>query len=158
MGTLAAAYGLMAAFLGRFLYPARAPLTQWTYVCREGDLNGGQSFVFELPGGGPVSVARIGDQGRADDFIALSSVCPHLGCTVQQGTDNVPFFCPCHKAGFHATGTALTEAELGENNPTPRDMDALDWRVVQDETSEPWWVEVRYEKFEQGRTDKVAVV
>jgi hypothetical protein len=36
-------------------------------------------------------------------------------------------------------------------------MDSLDCRIVQDEQSGQWWVEVRFEKFKQGLTTKVAM-
>ncbi len=35
-------------------------------------------------------------------FIALSLVCPHLGCTVNVNTDG--FACPCHGSRFTADG------------------------------------------------------
>ncbi len=36
-------------------------------------------------------------------FTALSLVCTHLGCTVEQSTDG--FRCPCHGSRYHADGT-----------------------------------------------------
>jgi|WetSurMetagenome_2_1015567.scaffolds.fasta_scaffold323030_1 cytochrome b6-f complex iron-sulfur subunit len=41
------------------------------------------------------------DQG----FIALSLVCPHLGCTVESKTDG--FACPCHGSRFDAHGSLI---------------------------------------------------
>lgn len=36
-------------------------------------------------------------------FTALSLVCTHLGCTVEQSPDG--FRCPCHGSRYHADGT-----------------------------------------------------
>jgi cytochrome b6-f complex iron-sulfur subunit len=39
-------------------------------------------------------------------FSALSLVCPHLGCTVEQGSSG--FACPCHGSTFAPDGAPLT--------------------------------------------------
>ena len=41
-----------------------------------------------------------------EDFIALSSICPHLGCKVHWETQNQRFFCPCHNGAFSAAGVS----------------------------------------------------
>ncbi len=84
----------------------------------------------------------------------FSTVCPHLGCAVQFD-DKRGFNCPCHKAFFELTGKPVADAELGYKNPTPRQLDDLDCRIVEDEESGEWWVEVKYETFEHGLTTKV---
>ncbi len=38
-------------------------------------------------------------------FTALSLVCTHLGCTVEQATDG--FACPCHGSRYNARGKVL---------------------------------------------------
>ncbi len=40
-----------------------------------------------------------------DGFIALSAVCPHLGCQVEPSPDG--FVCPCHASRFDAAGALL---------------------------------------------------
>jgi hypothetical protein len=35
-------------------------------------------------------------------------------------------------------------------------MDSLECRIVQDEQTQEWWVEVTYQRFEYGVTSKVA--
>jgi menaquinol-cytochrome c reductase iron-sulfur subunit len=133
-----------------------------------------------LPAGKPMQVAITGSRqdawihhaeetvGRAwivrdsDDSVApeetrvraFSAVCPHLGCAVQFNAER-RFNCPCHKAFFELTGQPVSDAELGYRNPTPRQLDNLECRVVQDEASGEWWVEVKYQEFERGLTARV---
>ncbi|MEI8254092.1 MAG: ubiquinol-cytochrome c reductase iron-sulfur subunit [Deltaproteobacteria bacterium] len=38
-------------------------------------------------------------------FVALSTVCTHLGCIVRQDAETGGFACPCHGSRFHADGT-----------------------------------------------------
>jgi nitrite reductase/ring-hydroxylating ferredoxin subunit len=89
--------------------------------------------------------------------VALATVCPHLGCAIQLDSAGRSFVCPCHKAGFRTNGKRLSERELGRKNPAPRDMDPLECRVVLDTETEQWWVEVRFQKFKQGLTTRVAI-
>ena len=85
---------------------------------------------------------------------AYSTVCPHLGCTIGLDSKGNAFYCPCHKAFFEFSGAAVPQTEDGEKNPSPRDMDSLDCRIVQDENTEAWWVEVEYQNFEIGSEKK----
>jgi cytochrome b6-f complex iron-sulfur subunit len=39
--------------------------------------------------------------------VALSNVCPHLGCKVHWEEDKRQFFCPCHGGAFNPGGTAI---------------------------------------------------
>lgn len=94
------------------------------------------------------------DEARVDVY---ATTCPHLGCAIQLDAVGKKFVCPCHKAGFRMSGQRLSEKELGRKNPAPRDMDSLDTRIVQDDDTHQWWVEVRFQKFKQGLTTKVPV-
>jgi len=47
---------------------------------------------------------RLADGG----FIALSSKCTHLGCTVGYNTINHAFECPCHASAFNTNGEVLS--------------------------------------------------
>jgi Rieske Fe-S protein len=105
-GALAAAYGTFAAFIARFVYPARPAPRGWMFVTRIDEVPGGESFVFRLPSGSGVNVTRQGSRGGASDFIALSSTCPHLGCQVHWEPQNTRFFCPCHNGTFDPAGVA----------------------------------------------------
>jgi menaquinol-cytochrome c reductase iron-sulfur subunit len=48
----------------------------------------------------------------------LSSICPHLGCTVQWRGSSSDFFCPCHGSVFSRVGKHLA-------GPSRRGMDPL---------------------------------
>ncbi|MGD8760076.1 MAG: ubiquinol-cytochrome c reductase iron-sulfur subunit [Anaerolineales bacterium] len=54
------------------------------------------------------------DNGR--DFVAMSSICTHLGCRVRWISDQEQFFCPCHTAAFDQEGNVVT-------GPPPRPLD-----------------------------------
>ena len=53
-------------------------------------------------------MARRAEQGTAEDFVALSSTCPHLGCQVHWQPGEKRFFCPCHNGTFDPEGRALS--------------------------------------------------
>jgi Rieske Fe-S protein len=89
------------------------------------------------------------------EVTAFSTLCPHLGCAIQLDAKGNRFVCPCHKAAFKLDGNRDAEADPARKNHAPRGMDSLDCHLVQDATSNEWWVEVTFEKFEQGLTQKV---
>ena len=86
---------------------------------------------------------------------AFTAVCPHLGCTIQCGSDGRSFVCPCHRATFDSEGRRLRSSTPGQENHAPRDMDALACRVVRDEKTDEAWVEVTWEEFVPGLRRKV---
>lgn len=103
---LAASYGTLAVMAGRFLYPAGDTPRGWMFLTETGRLKPGESFTYKAPSGQTVAVACVGSGGRAEDFLALSSVCPHLGCQVHWEAQQSRFFCPCHNGTFDASGKA----------------------------------------------------
>ena len=118
-GGLAAGYGTLAAFGVRYLYlyPAGTQTKAWLFVATLDGMQKGASLKFETPTGAKIVVARRADNGTADDFVALSSVCPHLGCRVHWEPQNHRFFCPCHNGAFDPEGKATTgpPAEAGQS-------------------------------------------
>ena len=105
-GGLAAGYGTLAFQIGKFLYPADAGKGVWQFVCTLERLDVGESLPFTMPSGTKVVVARQAEGDTADAFVALSSICPHLGCQVHWEAVNERFFCPCHNGAFDASGKA----------------------------------------------------
>ncbi len=103
---LAAGYGTLAAFAGRFLFPTARKAENWQFVATVGQMSVGQALPFQLPSGSKVVVARQKEGDSVDAFIALSSICPHLGCAVHWEAQRDRFFCPCHNGAFDPTGKA----------------------------------------------------
>ncbi len=101
---LVAGYGTFATHAARFLFPAGAGKTIAQFVCTLDQLQIGESIPFTLPTGAKVVVARQAEGDTADAFIALSSICPHLGCKVHWEANNDRFFCPCHNGAFDSKG------------------------------------------------------
>jgi Rieske Fe-S protein len=69
-----------------------------------------------------------------DKLLALSAVCPHLGCGI--GWDPIAgnFLCPCHDSRFSPDGAKLT-------GPSERGMDALPLEVKDGRIQLTW---IRY--------------
>ncbi len=61
---------------------------------------------------GKFYLCRMEDGG----FLALSSKCTHLGCTVPWVDKDNRFACPCHGSAFDITGNVI-------NSPAPRPLD-----------------------------------
>ncbi len=61
-------------------------------------------------------------------FVALSSVCPHLGCSVAWQPNRKIFVCPCHGGCFAPNGSRIS-------GPPPRGMSALATRIDGDRLS-----------------------
>lgn len=110
-------YGTFATIAGRFLYPAKPQPKSWLFVAELERLRQGDSLVYTLPNGQTVNVARVTGEAQATSFIALSSVCPHLGCRVHWEGNNNRFFCPCHNGAFDSVGNP-TEGPPRDANQT----------------------------------------
>jgi Rieske Fe-S protein len=106
-GGLAAAYGTLGVMLGEFVYPADVSDERgWLFVCTTNRLAPGEALDFVTPAGAKMVITRQGEDEQAGDFLALSSVCPHLGCRVHWEPQNNRFFCPCHNGAFDKSGKA----------------------------------------------------
>jgi Rieske Fe-S protein len=81
---------------------------------------------------------------KGDSVLAWSTICPHLGCSVDKATSFKGFYCPCHDSSFDTAGKR-------QSGPSPRDLDALETRV------DGGIVVVDYRRFRQGTAEKSAV-
>jgi len=113
-----------------------------------------------LPEGEPRKVSIVSDQHdawtltpnvelgaawlvrHADRVMALSTTCPHLGCSVN--VSGTGFGCPCHTSTFDSSGHRT-------GGPSPRDMDPLETRV------EGGFVLVDFRRFRMSIPDRVQV-
>jgi menaquinol-cytochrome c reductase iron-sulfur subunit len=81
---------------------------------------------------------------RRDQLCVLSSICPHLGCTVPWNKDKKQFICPCHGGTFSADGSRVS-------GPSQRGMDTLETSVQDGQLL------VRFQYFRQLVSDKEIV-
>ncbi len=103
---LAGGYGMFFGLAGRFLFPARSQPKARLFVELVSRIAPGGSLSYRSPAGQLVTITRRGAGETVDEFIALSSVCPHLGCRVHWEGHNNRFFCPCHNGVFDPQGRA----------------------------------------------------
>lgn len=101
---LVAGYGTMIHMAGRFVYSGAPADEQWMFVAKVSEFKVGEAVQFASPAGEKISITRLGEAGTEKDFLALSSVCPHLGCQVHWEAQKNRFFCPCHNGAFDPTG------------------------------------------------------
>jgi len=111
-GGLVAGYGTFAVMAGRYIFPTDVE-TPWLFVVEANGIPPGESLAFESPTGVRVAIARRPEaapprSADTEDFIALSSVCPHLGCRVHWESHNNRFFCPCHNGVFDSEGKPVS--------------------------------------------------
>jgi menaquinol-cytochrome c reductase iron-sulfur subunit len=99
-------------------------------------------------------IRRKGDDpGKKDAFHvdAYTTICPHLGCSINFEESQKRFICPCHNGTFDLQCQKV-EFSDGRTNPAPRDMDSLACRPDPDD---PDRIQVKYLNFYQGRHEKV---
>ena len=115
-------YGGFAAVAGRYLYPPGTGDVMWQFVTEVAGVEVGQAIRYRGPAGETINIARQARNGDADDFIALSSTCPHLGCQVRWEGQLNRFHCPCHNGVFDPSGKAISgpPAEAGQSLPRYR--------------------------------------
>lgn len=112
-------YGGFAAIAGRYLYPSRTGEVMWQFVSEADGIRVGEAIRYRGPSGETINITRMARDGGADDFIALSSTCPHLGCQVRWEAQNNRFFCPCHNGVFDPNGVGIggPPGEAGQTLP-----------------------------------------
>jgi menaquinol-cytochrome c reductase iron-sulfur subunit len=80
----------------------------------------------------------------AGQLRVLTSICPHLGCTVPWNKEKSQFVCPCHGATFAADGTRVS-------GPSLRGMDTLETSI------QDGHLLVRFQYFRQLVSDKEVI-
>jgi Rieske Fe-S protein len=116
---LVGSYGT-CGYVGLQYVRPRAGKKARLFVSDVAGMKPGDAIDFVLPGGAKVAVARQGEAGTADDFIALSSTCPHLGCQVHWQGAEKRFFCPCHNGTFDAAGKPTGGPPKSDGTPLVR--------------------------------------
>jgi Rieske Fe-S protein len=119
-GGLAAGYGTFAYMGGRYLFPDSSGRVGWQFVARVNELAPGESLNYTAPSGAQVVIARQSEGETGEDFLALSSVCPHLGCQVHLEPQHARFFCPCHNGAFDLTGEPIAGPPKDANQKLTR--------------------------------------
>jgi cytochrome b6-f complex iron-sulfur subunit len=117
LGLLAAAE--FATVLVAYLWPrAKGESDQRTAVIEAGPVaEFTPASVTAFPKG-RFYLVRLADGG----FLAMSSRCTHLGCTVPWNEKTHTFPCPCHASVFDMTGNV-------ESPPAPRALDLFPVRI-----------------------------
>lgn len=163
-GALAIGGGSMALLLAPMLRFFAFPATSATTEAPEGFMGAGRVEHFKT--GIPKKVSLSGDRRDAwatredveigsvwvhrlseKEFQVYSTVCPHLGCAISHSEEH--FVCPCHGSHFEVSGQRRIPE--GGQNPSPRDMDTLQWRIEEGE------LQVQYLRFKQGQEEKEAI-
>ena len=112
-------YGTIAYMGLRFLTPTDEEDTAWMLVARTDLIDEGGTLEFTSPAGERIVIARRHPDDLAESFIALSSVCPHLGCRVFWEPQNNRFFCPCHLGAFDPEGRPTAGPPLAAHQSLP---------------------------------------
>jgi Rieske Fe-S protein len=104
-------------------------------------------------------VGRVWLLRRADDGVdAFTTICPHLGCSINFQPADQLFVCPCHNGTYDLNGRRYERP--GATNPAPRGMDALEVRVENDPATpgkkkKDGLIAVKYQNFIQGKDTAV---
>jgi len=140
--------GFMGISLGRFsIAPAlaTAPDSDWTVLgplaeIPEGKPTNHSIRVFQSAGWGRFSAEQsVWVLKQGEHLAVFSSVCPHLGCTINENATG--FGCVCHNSLWSREGEKV-------GGPAPRAMDLLEHKVEDD------ILKVRYQNFKQGVAKK----
>jgi Rieske Fe-S protein len=105
-GSLAASYGLFAAYAVRFVFPETKERKKTKlFIAFADELPRGGSHYFNTPNGEEYVLTQSESPSRP--YAAFSSKCPHLGCRVHWQNEARQFYCPCHGGAFDPNGKAI---------------------------------------------------
>jgi nitrite reductase/ring-hydroxylating ferredoxin subunit len=117
-----AAGGIAGAVVDRtLLHPGgghhQAPLVpnqpEWVAVASAAELAQGTAKRFATPG----SVGFVSE--HAGELLAVSGVCTHLGCLLQQNNAAGRLDCPCHRTSFALDGQVVFSQLKDQPAPLP---------------------------------------
>jgi Rieske Fe-S protein len=115
---IAGAGAVLGAFvlypIARYIVPPKSPeaATRRVVAAKKDELEPGGFKIFPF-GGQPGILIRT----PAGDYLALSAVCTHLGCTVQLRPDGKSIWCACHNGLYDLEGRNVS-------GPPPRPLEA----------------------------------
>jgi len=101
-----------------YLVPHSTQSSAATFQIPLNDLVAGEAKFFEFNGSAAVLLKK-----QDGSMVALSAVCPHLGCIVQWEQNKQDFLCPCHAGYFTADGAVIS-------GPPPRALAKLPFTVA----------------------------
>jgi len=78
--------------------PDPGPPTEFDLGSKDKFPKGAQVVRLDIP-----AVIQHMDEG----IVAISLVCTHLGCTVEENEDGEGFICPCHGSRYSQSGVVL---------------------------------------------------
>ena len=149
IGLFAATLGIVATAAFRFLRPATAALreSRWLDAMPMANVKGDKPMMCA------VTTERIDGWATsmeeqqvfilpAQNHQAVSSACPHEGCSVMWRDEKNDFFCPCHDSSFGADGSRLS-------GPARRGLDPLPTR------EKDGMIQVQYQTFANNKVERV---
>lgn len=93
----------MAAVVGGgFLYPVKRRKARPQFICLEKEVPQGSTREIVDPAGRTVLLMNM-----SGEFLALSTICSHLGCNVFYRPEENVFDCPCHDGKFDGQGNPI---------------------------------------------------
>jgi cytochrome b6-f complex iron-sulfur subunit len=103
LGGLLSAFGTAVVLAARYIYPREGiRRRREVFLAPLRDIPVGKGRPYTLPSGATALVTNTGAE-----LVALSDVCPHLGCKVHWEEEKREFLCPCHGGVFAKDGKAL---------------------------------------------------
>jgi menaquinol-cytochrome c reductase iron-sulfur subunit len=130
-GLLGAAAAMLVGLpaVALLISPARREQPRWRRVGAVGNFEIGQTVQVTYLDPAPLPWAGFAARGAAwlrregaDEFVAFSPYCTHVGCPVTWTAGAEMFMCPCHGGTFHRDGSVAA-------GPPPRPLDRLAVRV-----------------------------
>ncbi len=104
-------------------------------------------------------IGRVWLVRRGQDQVdAYTTICPHLGCSINFEENKKQFLCPCHGGTWDLAKCQPVKLEE-RTNPAPRGMDRLELKLVSDPGNpQDSIIQVKYQTFQQGKETAIPTV